>query len=209
MLRSAHMRLRTLVIVLLMPIVAVGVLQSRLDLTNLESWLHSHPMTGVLLYVGLVATSIIALPLSSLPLLPIAAGVWGVVPAALLSVAGWWLGSLAAFGIARLGRPALERVTSLDAIDRLEKRIPSDIGFAGIVVLRMILPVDITSFALGLLKRLRFSTYASATLLGVIPFAFVWSYAGGELRRGAWLSTVIILSLLAGTVLLIRRWWKK
>ncbi|TSC57418.1 MAG: hypothetical protein Greene041619_1189 [Candidatus Peregrinibacteria bacterium Greene0416_19] len=203
------MRLRTLVIVLLMPIVAVGVLQSRLDLTNLESWLHSHPMTGVLLYVGLVATSIIALPLSSLPLLPIAAGVWGVVPAALLSVAGWWLGSLAAFGIARLGRPALERVTSLDAIDRLEKRIPSDIGFAGIVVLRMILPVDITSFALGLLKRLRFSTYASATLLGVIPFAFVWSYAGGELRRGAWLSTVIILSLLAGTVLLIRRWWKK
>ena len=44
--------------------------------------------------------------------------------------------------------------------------MPEDLGFGGIVVLRMILPVDVVSFALGFLKRLRFRTYAVASHLG-------------------------------------------
>lgn len=117
-------------------------------------------------------------------MLPLATRSYGVVPTALLSAAGWWAGCLIAFQIARFGRRYLERVTSLEAVDRFEEKVPADIGFGGIVVLRMILPVDLVSFALGLFKRLRFLTYAAASLIGILPFAFVWSYAGGELGAG-------------------------
>ena len=114
------------------------------------------PVLGAGLYIVLVAASVVLLPFSSLPLLPLATKSYGVVLAALLSAAGWWAGSLIAFQIARLGRRYLERITSMGAIDRIEDKVPDDIGFGGIVVLRMILPVDVVSFALGLLKRLRF-----------------------------------------------------
>ena len=76
---------------------------------------------------------------------------------------------------------------ALSALDRMERAIPADIGFAGIVVLRMFLPVDVTSFALGLLRKLSFKTYALASLIGILPFAFVWSYAGGKLASGQYL----------------------
>jgi len=155
-----------------------------------------------------VAGSVVLLPFSSLPLLPLAARSYGVVPTALLSAAGWWAGCLIAFQIARLGRRYLERITSLEVVDRLEAKVPDDVGFGGIVVLRMILPVDIVSFALGLLKRLRFRTYAAASAAGILPFAFVWSYAGGELGAGRYVSFALVV---LGTVLVIvlaRRVWK-
>ena len=107
-----------------------------------------------------------------------------------------------------LGRRHLERITSLEAIDRLEDKVPPDIGFGGIVVLRMILPADVLSYALGLLKRLRFRTYAAASLVGILPFSFAWSYAGGQLGTGRFLSFALIVATLAALVLVIRRvWW--
>jgi copper chaperone CopZ len=92
---------------------------------------------------------------------------------------------------AALGRlPGVEDVQASAARDGRTARAPDpgDIGFGGIVVLRMIFPVDIVSFALGLLKELRFSSYAIASLIGILPFAFAWSYAGGELGAGRFLT---------------------
>lgn len=152
-----------------------------------------------------VAASVVILPFSSLPLLPLAARVFGVWLTALLSILGWWIGCIIAFQIARFGRKYMEKVTSLEAVDRVEQKIPTDISFVGIVILRMILPVDVTSFALGLLKHLPFSTYAVASLIGITPFAFVWSYTGGELGRGALFSFTIVAIGMVVAVLLIRR----
>jgi len=138
----------------------------------LESWIGQHPVLGAWIYVILLVASVVLLPFSSLPPLPLATRSYGVVLTALLSAAGWWGGCLIAFQIARFGRRHLERFASLEAVDRLEGNVPADVGFGGIVVLRMILPVDVVSFALGLLKRLRFRTYAVASLVGILPFAF-------------------------------------
>lgn len=191
----------------LLGILALGVWQWQWDVSWLESWIENRPVLGAAAYVVVVAASIVLLPLSSLPLLPLAAGVYGVWMTAMLSSAGWWIGSLIAFQIARLGRPYVERIASLEAIDRLEHKIPKDVSFWGIVVLRMIFPVDIVSFALGLLRQLSFPTYAMASLIGIIPFAFVWSYAGGELGRGQFLSFALVAVGMAAAVLLIRRLW--
>jgi uncharacterized membrane protein YdjX (TVP38/TMEM64 family) len=187
---------------------ALGAWQVGWDASELQAWIGRHRVVGALLYVVLVAGSVVLLPFSSLPLLPIATRGYGVVLAALLSAAGWWIGALVAFELARLGRGWLERVVSLEAVDRAEARIPADIGFGGIVLLRMVLPVDLVSFALGLLKRLSFATYALASLVGILPFAFVWSYAGGELGAGRYLSVALVALGLLVAALLGRRWYR-
>ena len=194
---------------ILAAIVLLGLYEYQLDFGSLEALAMTHPLTGMLLYVCFLIISIVALPLTSLPLLPIAARLWGVWITATLSIAGWWIGCLIAFTIARSGRKYLERFTSLEAVDRIERKIPADISFLGIVILRMIFPTDIVSFALGLLKHLSFKTYAVASLLGIIPFAFVWSAAGGQLAQGKFLITALLLSLMLLAVTFIRRAWQK
>jgi len=189
-------------------LVALGVWQSEWDMSWLESWIGEHPVLGAGIYFVLVAASVVLLPFSSLPLLPLATRSYGVVLTALLSAAGWWAGCLIAFQIARLGRRYLERITSMAAVDRIEEKIPEDVGFGGIVVLRMILPVDLVSFALGLLKRLRFRTYAVASLVGILPFAFLMSYAGGQLGAGRFLSFALAVVGMVAVVLMVRRLWK-
>ncbi len=189
-------------------LVALGVWQWDWDASSLEAWIGRHGLLGATIYVLAAAASVVLLPFSSLPLLPLATRHYGVVLTALLSTAGWWAGSLVAFQLARLGRRYLERITSMEAVNRLEEKVPEDIGFAGIVVLRMILPVDLVSYALGLLKRLRFRTYAVASLAGILPFAFVWSYAGGELGAGHFLSFALVVLGIAAVVLAARRLWR-
>jgi uncharacterized membrane protein YdjX (TVP38/TMEM64 family) len=174
-----------------------------------ESWIAVHRLLGALAYFGLVAASVVLLPFSSLPLLPVAAHAYGVWITAFLSAAGWWVGALIAFGVARAGRPWLERVTSLEAVDRLEQRIPRDVGFGAIVVLRMLLPVDLVSFALGLLKGLSFRLYAIASLAGIAPFALLWSYAGGELAAGRFWTFAAALAVITIAVVAGRRLWKR
>lgn len=175
----------------------------------IEPWIEQHEVLGALLYVLAGMASVVLLPLSSLPLLPLATRVWGVWIAAALSALGWWLGALIAFWIARTARSSLERFVSLAALDKIERAIPADIGFAGIVMLRMLLPVDGTSFALGLLRELRFTTYAVASLLGLLPFAFIWSYAGGKLASGEYLAFAALAVALLAVGFVARRYWSR
>lgn len=202
------MKTKIIIAVAVLALAALGLWQSEWDLSGLERWIGLHPVLGAAIYLLALVASVVLLPLSSLPLLPLATRCFGVPLTALLSAAGWWIGCLIAFQIARLGRAYLERITSLAAVDRIEEKIPDDVGFGGIVVLRMILPVDVVSFALGLLKRLRFRTYATASLLGILPFSLVWSYAGGQLGTGQFLSFALIVLGMAVIVLLVRRLWQ-
>lgn len=187
---------------------AIALWQWQWDMSPLQSWIEQHKVLGGVAYLAAVVASVVLLPLSSLPLLPFVARLYGVWVTALLSAGGWWIGSLIAFQLARLGRRYLERFTSLAAVDRLEDRIPRDIGFGGIVILRMIFPVDIVSFALGLLKHLRFSTYAIASLIGIVPFSFVLTYAGGALGAGRFLTFAAVALALTAAVLVLRRLWR-
>lgn len=202
------MKAKIIIALVAVAVVALAIWQWEWDASGLEGWIKEHPVLGAGIYVVLLAASVVLLPLSSMPLLPLATRCFGVGLTALLSAAGWWAGCLIAFQIARLGRRYLERFTSLEAVDRLEGKVPEDVGFGGIVVLRMILPVDVVSFALGLLKRLRFRTYAVASLVGILPFSFVWSYAGGELGTGQFLSFALVVVGMATVVLVVRHLWQ-
>ena len=204
----SSLKAKIIIIGVVVTLAGLGAWQYEWDMSWFEYWIEQHAVLGAGIYFVLVAASVVLLPLSSLPLLPLATRSFGVVTTALLSAAGWWAGCLIAFQIARLGRSYLERFTSLEVIDRLEGRVPEDVGFGGIVVLRMILPVDVVSFALGLLKRMRFRTYAVASLLGILPFSFVWSYAGGQLGAGRFMTFALIVIGMAAVVLVVRHLWK-
>lgn len=195
--------------ILILSIVILGIWEYSWDLTAIEKTIGQHPLLGGGLYIVLLATSIVVLPFSSLPFLPFAANAFGFWMAGVLSIAGWWIGCLIAFQIARMGRPLIERFLSLKTVDAWEKKIPPDIGFIGIILLRMTFPVDVISFALGLFKHLSFSLYAIASLIGITPFAFVWSYAGGEVRDGQFVLAAVVLISLATAVYLIRALSKK
>lgn len=134
---------------------------------------------GMVVYVLLKIVATVFAPVTVLPLIVLAVGMWGVWTAAVLTVVGWTIGGVIAFGLARrFGVPIVKRFVSLDELYEFEDKVKIGNGFWSVLFLRMIVPVDVLSYALGLFSRIGFWTYAFATFIGVIPFAFAFSYLG-------------------------------
>lgn len=133
---------------------------------------------GALLYVLITVIAVVVAPVSTFPLLPLAVSLWGSFFAAVLSIIGWTLGASIAFGLARrYGKPLIGKLISLKKIEHVEKLIPQKNIFMSVVLLRMAMPVDLLSYALGLFSGISFKHYFFATLIGVSPFAFFFAYA--------------------------------
>jgi len=162
-------------------IVVLFVLFSYIVQTNMEFFkeLMGKSILGMFIYIFIAITAIVIAPVASLPLMPVASSLWGVALASALSVIGWSIGSFIAFIIARkYGVSIMKRLVSLNEINRFEDKIPQENVFWSVVFLRMIIPPDILSYALGLLSKMKTSSYMFATVIGLIPFAIVWAYIG-------------------------------
>jgi uncharacterized membrane protein YdjX (TVP38/TMEM64 family) len=134
---------------------------------------------GMVIYVLASIATIVLAPVATVPLIPIAAGLWGGFITGLLNILSWSIGAMIAFAIARMvGIRFVRRIVSLERLNRIEKSIPERGMFWTIVFLRMVIPVDILSYALGLFSRVRAGLYFWATLIGITPFAFILAYAG-------------------------------
>lgn len=145
---------------------------------EIESWVMMGGVWGVLVYVLTTVVAVVLAPISTFPLLPVAVSAWGSLLAAVYSVIGWTIGAGIAFELAkRYGRPVIAQIANLDRIDALGHKLPSSQVFVGVVLLRMVLPVDVLSYALGLFVPMSFGVYIVATFIGVIPFALVFAYA--------------------------------
>lgn len=132
---------------------------------------------AMLLYTAAAALAIVVAPISTFPLLPVAVALWGSFTAALLSIFGWTIGGILAFLLSReIGRPLIRRFVNMEKAQKVAYAISGGNLFWSIVFLRIILPVDILSYAIGLFVRVPLRTYALATLVGVAPFAFIFSY---------------------------------
>lgn len=135
---------------------------------------------GMVIYIiiGIIATVIA--PISTLPLLPIATTLWGWVIAAILSIVGWTIGSVIAFYLARkYGVKLVSKITNINTLQKYENLVPTKHIFFSIIALRIVLPVDILSYLLGLFSKVPLSIYTLATIIGITPFAFILSYLGG------------------------------
>jgi len=134
---------------------------------------------GVVVYFFIVILAIVVAPISSVPLIPLMSGIFGWVFTAVVSVFAWTAGSIIAFYLAReYGAPIISKFVSLKQLHKLEKKIPAEDAFWTVLLLRMIVPVDILSYALGLFSQIKFSKYVLATFIGIIPVTFILAYAG-------------------------------
>ena len=134
---------------------------------------------SVAFFILLTAIFVIfVIPLDIAFLIPIGAHVWGPMGTACLSIIGWTIGASVAFFIARkFGAPVVEKLIGLKRVRMIESRIPQTNLFVMVVFLRMLVSVDILSYALGLFSRMRWSSYILATAIGVAPFGFYFAYA--------------------------------
>lgn len=159
-------------------------------------------LLGIAAYTGIAAFTTVVAPLSSVPLIPVAANIWGPAVAAVASITGWLIGALIAFGIGRkYGRGLVERIVSEENLAKIEKRVPQDNLFWSIVLLRMAIPVDVLSYVLGLFSTISWKTFTLATLIGITPFAFILAYTGT-------LPFQYQLIAIAGVVILILVIWR-
>ncbi len=145
---------------------------------TLQSLTEQAGLLGILSYIGVMIISIVVAPIGTGFLLPIAANSWGPFLAATYSVVGWTAGSMIAFFLAR--RYGLKLVKHFETVKKMRKvaeAIPEHHTFWGIVFLRMALPVDLLSYAIGIFTSLGYWLFFWSTIIGITPFAFILSYA--------------------------------
>jgi len=66
----------------------------------------------------------------------------------------------------------------MEKIEKFGRLIPDEHLFITVVFLTMVFPFDGLSYILGLFTKMKTKTYLIATILGLIPFSFVFSYLG-------------------------------
>lgn len=151
-------------------------------------------------YILLLIASAIFLPLSAMPIIPLAAAIFGPQTTVLLSIIGWTAGASIAFVLARqYGRRALEKYISLGKLDSIVETIPVKNRFLYILVFRLVLPTDLASYALGLTKSLGFKEYFLASLIAFSWYSLLLAYLGQAVLEG----NHIIALKLGGMLLVI------
>ena len=153
-----------------------------------KDFLNGNLLISGLLYVGLITLTTVVAPLSSIPLIPILAKSWGIGWTVFWSVLGWSSGSFVVFYISRrFGVNLIGRFIDIEAIRKRFGVLPEHNQFWFLIFLRMTIPVDVLSYALGLFSDVKWKMYASTTVLGAIPMTFVLAYIG---TLEAWLQAV-------------------
>lgn len=175
------MKAKTKGIIELAVVILLFVFVTYLVQNNLEFFqgLIEKDATGIAVYFILVQIAIIFAPLSSVPLIPIMSNIWGWQTTAIINFFAWTFGCVIVFLISRtVGVKILKKLVFLGSLHEIEKKLPTTNVFFSLIFLRMIVPVDILSYALGLLTKVRFTMFFVTTVIGIIPGVILWSYAG-------------------------------
>lgn len=147
---------------------------------SIADLVQGYSLSSKIFFVAMAAIAVIIPVWSNIFLLPFGVAAWGPLTTALLCISGWWIGSVTAFAIARSYKEILlQKYPSFAYHHYIDQLISSRHHFFSLIFLRTTLPVDILSYALGLFsKRISWKANAITTLIGITPFAFIFSYIG-------------------------------
>lgn len=151
----------------------------RSNIEPFRLFVEENPFWGLFLYllIGIVDVIVIS-PGISLPLIPVAGRIWGSFPAAVLILTAWSAGSSLAFVLVRIyGLSFATKFISLQKLENFKRNISGNL-FWKIVLLRIVFPTDVFSYAFGLFTDISFGRYLAATVIGVAPSAVILAYAG-------------------------------
>lgn len=161
----------------------------------LENMVKNESTLGMFVYVLIFILSIVFLPISSMPLIPIGAKIWGVYLTTILSAGGWTIGAMIAFYLSRhFASPYVVKLLGTKKIQKIEKMIPEENIFLTIFFLRAVTPFDGLSYGLGLIPRVKTRTFFFATALGLLPFCFLIAILGS--LPAIWLSLGLLLAVI-------------
>ncbi|MDP3996068.1 MAG: MYG1 family protein [bacterium] len=151
----------------------------------LQGVISDNSFASAVIFIGLVIFGIVFAPVAVWPLIPVAAVLFGPFWTAVYNIIGWTIGAVIAFWFARkFGKPVLKHFVSLEKIERFEAYLPRKSHFWTMVFLRIVLPVDVLSYAVGLLSNVTYPVYIFSTFLGVSPFSFIFAYGGEAFLTG-------------------------
>ncbi|MCK4540095.1 TVP38/TMEM64 family protein [Candidatus Parcubacteria bacterium] len=167
-------------IVLLFLIILLFIASSYLSkryLSSPENFIFLKGIEGVFIFILVIMAAVVIAPFETLPLLPVAASFWGPNKAAFYAIIGWTFGSIIAFYIARVfGEKLVCKFANKIDIDKWRGKLPKKNLFWLVIFARFVLPVDIISYVVGLFTKMPFKWYLLATIIGITPFAFIFSY---------------------------------
>ena len=167
-----------------------------------------HPVMGVAAFVALAALAVVFPSFTNVMFIPIGVATFGPFWAAVLCIVGWWLGSVAAFAVGRYyEKSLLSRFPSFQNYLYIDKLVTEKNMFWKLIFLRMTFPVDVLSYALALFsKRVTHSMNAITTLIGIAPFAFVFTYAGEMMYKNVvWLTGVLAVVFIVWLIINIKK----
>jgi uncharacterized membrane protein YdjX (TVP38/TMEM64 family) len=107
----------------------------------------------------------------------------------------------------RYGARLVGRIVPLQKIQKFEAKLSSRNQFWTVVLLRLTVPVDVLSYAIGLFSTMPAKSYLLATTIGVIPFAFIFAYTG-TLPPGLQIIVVVEIVLLIILIYYLQRWFR-
>lgn len=156
----------------------------RLYSIYLSEFIRDNQAWGIVVFLATTILSAAIAFLTNLPLLPPAIAAWGEMTAFALLLAGWMLGAIAGYFIGYL---ALHRLAENSRTGRrvgyYRSKLTGKTEFWLVVVFRMSVPSEVSSYALGAL-RYHFGKFLLATFITELPFAWLAVYASRLLLEG-------------------------
>jgi uncharacterized membrane protein YdjX (TVP38/TMEM64 family) len=129
---------------------------------------------GLLSYVFLLIVGETLVPVSTLPLLPIATMLWGSFLTGYATIIAWLVSAVIDFALARrYGRPLVNRIATEEEMNKIGRSIQEEHLFWSVVLFRLIFPIGLVSYALGLFAKMQWSSYLLSTAIGIAFFAFL------------------------------------
>ena len=157
-----------------------------LSLTVLTEWLRESGPLAPLLLIGSMACAVLIPPIPSVPLDLAAGAVFGPFYGAFYAVIGAEIGAIVCFLLARAwGRDALSRLLK---VETTFCRMCTDHQLMGLVFVARLIPVfsfDMVSYGAGL-TNISLKTFALATLVGMAPPTFAFTYFGSSVVTAQW-----------------------
>ncbi len=175
------------VIVVIAGLIALYVAYDRwspYDETDLEGWIEDLGPWGPIIYILVFAGSMLFAPVPTAPLPVLAATAFGGGLGFAYTLSATAIGSSICYALARvLGRPALRRLMSQAALDKVDE-LGERLGLRLLIVLRLfpIAGVDYVSYAAGL-TQMRFIPYFVISVLASAPILGLAAVLGEGVRR--------------------------
>ena len=181
------------------------------DAEPFKDWVDGFGVWGPVVYILVLALSVLIAPIPNIPIFIAAGLAWGPVVGTIYSMAGMMLGSVIAFWGSRwVGRKHLPRLVGAKAAERLA-HLADTMGGRVVFWARMIPAVnfDWISFVSGL-TSIRFWPFFIGTFFGMLVPTTVGVAAGDSLAKDVRI-TIAIGAVWIGTIALsaLYFWWRR